>query len=407
MPAYDLARRSVLCAALATIALGCSSGSKDAPAPATDAGADGAVDIDGVPLDTFIPQQLATAKIPGMTGAIIKNGKVVWTGAYGLADVDKKTPMKVDTIFLVASISKTFTACEAMRLVEQGKLKLDDDINLYLPFKVRNPKFPDVPITLRMLMTHTGGFVDDYIHIFSLIGQGDSPVTMREFLEGILFSGGKYYEPGLFGDDKPGTKYGYSQVGATLVGYVVELAGGAPFDKQGKDGIFTPLGMADTSWRLADVDITRMAIPYTYQVSKGQVPNGNWGAPFYPAATIHTTAPQLAKYLTMYIRGGAYDGGQLLKAETVAEMERVQFPALNADQGLFFQRHQVDGVTVVGHSGGAPGVSTTMYLRPTDGVGVITLTNSDLHIRVSLTRDEELAAYEAIETRLFHEAAKY
>jgi CubicO group peptidase (beta-lactamase class C family) len=385
--------------------VGCSSGKSDAN-PSSDAG-DAGTDASNAPLETFIPAQMDVAHIPGLSAAIVKGGKVVWSGAYGYADVEAKRPVTVDTIFLLASISKTFTATAAMQMYEQGKLKLDDDVDDRLPFKLRNPSFLDVPITYRMLLTHMSSISESYVQLFALIGPGDSTVPMKDFLESFLVDGGKYYHPEVFRTTKPGTEYAYSQVGATAVGYLVELISGTPFDAYVKKQIIEKLGLVDTSFRLADLDLARLAHPYTYLSSKGQVKNDDWGCAFYPAATMHSTAPQLAKYLASFIRVGGGDSVRLVSQATQDEMFRVQNAAVNPDQGILWNYRDVEGARCIGHTGGAPGVSTTMCFRPSDGVGVVTLTNSDVHIRVATDHDESVDAYRAIEARLFREAAKY
>jgi len=333
----------------------------------------------------------------------VKNGKVVYSGAWGLADLERKLPVKTDTIFLVASVSKTLTAVAAMELVEQGKLDLDADVNGYLPFPVRNPKFPDVPITARMLLAHSSSIQEEYIRLFTLIVPGDSPTTLRAFVESYVVPGGAFYDSTQWSNSKPGTKYSYSQVGTAVVGLLVEQLSGKPFDRFCKETIIDKLGMRDTSWRFAEVDAARVAYPYTFITSKGQVKNEHWGAPFYPAATIHTTAPELGKFLGSI----AQHDPLLLKPSTQTEMLRVQYPANDPDECLLWQHRTLGTFDTFGHGGGAPGVSSTMYFRPSDGVGVVTLTNSDVHIRVDLLREEQNDAYLAIEKRLFEEASKY
>ena len=95
------------------------------------------------------------ARIVGLGAAIIVNRKLVWSRGYGFADRERAVPFTQDTIMNVASISKTIIGAALMRTVQDGKLSLDEDINKYLPFKVANPSFPNEPITLRQLATHT------------------------------------------------------------------------------------------------------------------------------------------------------------------------------------------------------------------------------------------------------------
>ena len=401
---------SLVCA-LGLPCVACASHDAAAPAPGRDGGADpgaeAAIDAESLPLDAFVAEQMSVAKLPGLAAVVVRDGKVAWQGYYGFADLESKTPVRADTIFLLASISKTFTATAAMRAVEDGKLSLDDDVDRWLPgWALRNPKHADAPITLRMLLGHVSSINESYVRLFGLITPGDATQPIDAFLRDFLLPGGKSYAADVFADDVPGARYSYSQVGVAAVGEAIERATGAPFDRYVKEVIVTPLGMRDTSFRLADLDVARVAVPYTLLPS-GPKRNEHWGAPFYPAATMHSTAVELAKFLVSFVRTPGVTSPRAISAASQEEMLKIQYPAANADGAVLWDwRTLDDGSRIVGHTGAAPGVSTTMFLRPSDGVCVITLTNSDVHIRVDLTHDEELAAYRAIEARLFRDAAK-
>ena len=113
-------------------------------------------------LDRFILEGMKKAKVPGLAATVVKEGKVLWTGAYGWANLEQKIPVPNETLFQIASVSKPVTACAMMQLVEQGKLTLDADINEAPPFPVRNPKHPKVPITLNHLLPHTSRIRDNW-----------------------------------------------------------------------------------------------------------------------------------------------------------------------------------------------------------------------------------------------------
>jgi CubicO group peptidase (beta-lactamase class C family) len=378
-----------IAALIALFAIGCSA-SESESAPKEE------------PLDVFVPKKLEEARVPGTSAAIIKNGKTVFLGAWGYADVAAKKKVTSDTIFLVASISKTFCASVAMQLVEEGKLNLDDDVNKYLPFQVRNPNHPAVPITIRMLLAHASSVRESYVRLFGLIVPGDSPESLEEHLKAFLTPEGKYYEKGAnFADYAPGKGNSYSQIGAALVGYVVERVSGETFAARVKSKVIAPLGMNDSSFRLAELPADRIAFPYIFQPTQ-DVRQEHWGAPFYPAATLRTTAPDLAKFLLAAIAKGP----PIVSTTTFTEATRVPYPELSKDQAHLWQWRDVAGRRVLGHSGGAPGASATMYFDPKDGVGVITMSNSDVHIRVSVGRDEMTDAFRAIEERLWSDAAK-
>lgn len=186
----------------------------------------------------------------GIGAAIIINKKLVWTKGYGYADKEAKIPFTPSTIMNIASISKTFTGVCIMKAVEEGKVSLDEDINTYLPFKVINPNFPTEKITLRHLATHTSGLADRspfYSESTYFYGK-DSPEPLGEFLKNYFVVGGKYYSQDNFLKYKPSTYRDYSNIGAGLAGYIIELATGKKLNMYSKQHIFKPLKMKNTGW---------------------------------------------------------------------------------------------------------------------------------------------------------------
>ena len=149
---------------------------------------------DPKPLDGFILKGMKEAKVPGLAALTIKEGKIFWAGYYGWANIEEKRPVTKDTLFQLASISKTITACMIMQQVEEGKLGLDADINTYLPFKVRNPGHAEKPITLRQLLTHTSGIRDNWKVLEEYwVKNGDFKKPLAKSLPAYLIQGGEFY----------------------------------------------------------------------------------------------------------------------------------------------------------------------------------------------------------------------
>ena len=331
-------------------------------------------------LDTFISWCLWTARIPGLAAAIVKDGRIAWHKNYGYSRIYLRNPVTDETLFQLASVSKTVVAVALMQVWEEGGIDLDADVNTYLPFQVKSPLYPDTPITARMLMTHTSTIRDNWNILQSYYVWGkDSPLTLEEFLEEYLSPNGKDYNANLnFGNSQPGTTYEYSNVGATLAAYLVELISGMPFDIYCKRNIFAPLGMDNTYWRLEDMDLAAVAMPYGYfWFFHLYYPFGFYTYPDYPDGRLTTNALQLARFLIMFIQGGTYDGTQVLAEETVQEIRRVQYPQVDAQQGLLWYFKELDGMKLLGHNGGELGVATEMFFRPDNGTGVILLMNGD------------------------------
>jgi CubicO group peptidase (beta-lactamase class C family) len=145
---------------------------------------------DDIERDSFVRQTMKSAGLPGVQTVVVKNNRIVWQKSYGqavLAQPGPARPMRDDSILFTCSISKILTAVAVMQQVEKGRLSLDDDINAYVPFVVRNPKWPDVPITWRMLLTHTSSINDaeDVQEALYVYG-ASSPITFEEYVEGTF-----------------------------------------------------------------------------------------------------------------------------------------------------------------------------------------------------------------------------
>lgn len=363
-------------------------------------------------LDALVAEKMAEAYLPGLAVAVVRDGAVAFTREFGLADLAASRPVAKDTSFFLASISKTTTGAAMMTLVESGAVSLDADVNGYLSFPVRNPAFPDAPITLRHLMTHTSSIQENAAYLVSLSKPGDPAMSLQQLLEPYLVPGGATYVAGeSYGPQAPGTLFHYSNFGAALVGLILERVTGEPFPKAVHDAVFAPLALAGTSFLLADLEPTKVATPYTYISGIGQRAEVQSSVPYLPATALRTPAAQLARFLACVIRGGELDGVRILKTETVREMTRAQVAANDEgngidEQGLLWERRAVAGAPCVGHGGSYYGASTRMHYRERDGLGVITLANGDVHLRISSTHAEEMEAYGAIEARLYRDGGR-
>src|SRR5262249_59473276 len=165
---------------------------------------------------TDLASQLQRLDVPGLAAGIVKNGRLVCTGAAGMANIEQKKPVTADTLFLIASVSKVVTATALMQLQEEGKFKLDDDVNRYLPFRVSIPESPASPITFRQLLTHTSSIRDNSTYINcplscdygSELGDyvtrgADSPISYADFFLRKLhpaFAQDLPHAPAAYGD---------------------------------------------------------------------------------------------------------------------------------------------------------------------------------------------------------------
>lgn len=345
--------------------------------------------------ETDLTPELDGQGVPGLSAVVVKDGSIVCTAVAGLANIDEEIPVTPDTLFLMASISKTVTATALMQLHERGAFQLDDDINDYLPFDVAVPAAPESPITFRQLLTHTASLRDNssLFGVFTTSG-ADSPISLESLAEDYLTPEGEYYDKrDNFIRSAPGTLMSYSNMGIALVGYLVEEISGVPFDEYSRKRIFSRLSMDQTSWRLADIDRSNLAIPYEKSWFSF-APLDHYGQANYPDGMLRTSTVELAHFLIAYMQGGAYEGKRILKRATVENMLKSQ-TKLNPSQGLVWFSVRLEDEVVWGHDGSDDGASAGMWFSPEEEVGVIVVANGNWH--------DESRIFEA----LFEEAEDY
>ena len=325
---------------------------------------------------------MADAHIPGLAVAVTLPGEVIWTGAYGLANLDSALPVTVDTPFMLASVSKTVTGVAIMHASEENALSLDQDINTLLPFTIDNPRVDEETIELRHLVSHTSGIQDNWNNM-PYFG-GDSEITLGDYLEGYLVEGGTSYSPNKnYYNYAPGTDSDYGNIATALAGYVVETTTNTPFDDYCDDNIFDVLGMDNTGWHLEDFDATTVAMPYKYN-SGDFVAYGHYGYSDYPSGQLRSSISDIARFLATISNDGSYGTDRILQPETVVEMLTPPVTStgqrsVDLGQYVFWYRTSIAERAVIGHNGGDEGVATEMVFSPDTGIGVIILINTDWH----------------------------
>jgi CubicO group peptidase (beta-lactamase class C family) len=361
---------------------------------------------EAIAMDAFIENKMKTTHIPGLAAAIIRDGRVAWSRGYGWADIERNVPMTADTLQNIGSISKTFVGSAVMQLWEQDALGLEDDVNQHLDFTVRNPVHAQTPISIADLMMHRSSIADGSAYAGGY-ACGDPKVPLGDWMRGYFTPGGQFYDAAEnFHPWAPGDRFEYNNVAFGLLAYVVEAVSKAPFAGYCRKHLFEPLEMKQTSWYLADIDVNRHAIPYSY-VSGGRVRGPSWGGaeqgvlgeglgtpvrdgyaanclynhPNFPDGFLRTSLNQLARYALAYLNGGTFDGVRILGKDTVQKMLRPVFSVVDEygeiQQGLvWYERVLVNGRRVWGHSGGDPGINTRLEFMPESGQGVIVFTNT-------------------------------
>lgn len=323
-------------------------------------------------LDAQILDEMALARVPGLSACIIKDGAVAWCQGYGYADIDAGRKVTHQTPFLLASVSKAVAGMALAHAAEDGLLGLDDPVNDHIGFAATHPR-DDTAISGRMLAAHASGITDNWDVAEALYSDGDPTLSLGDFLEDYLTPGGEYYDASAnFTQTGPGTRSRYSNVGAGLMGHLVESAADQDFADYCDENLFAPLGLEHTGWYLADLDASEVAMPYEVRLGRYRAA-GQYGFPDYPSGQLRSSAEDIAQILRVVMQGG--EG--ILSPSSVETLLTVQYPDLDADQGLSWYRWKLDGEEVWGHNGGEVGAATEILFWPEDNVGVVVLMNGE------------------------------
>lgn len=359
-------------------------------------------------VDEVVQQRMEGGGMVGVGAAIIVDKKIVWMNGYGFADKEHAIAFTPDTVMNIGSISKTFTGAALMRAVQEGKISLDEDINSYLPFKVINPHFPDQPITLRHLATHTSGISDrTSVYESTYHYDGDTPEALGDFLQSYFARDGKHYSNDNFLKTKPGTHREYSNIAAGLAGYIVELAVGEKLNVYTRRHIFVPLQMSNSGWFLSEIPPAKHARLYVAQGVRIPIPL--YEGTTYPDGGVRTSVSDLAKFFIALLNDGKYEGARILDKKSVDEMLRFQYTSANMPENVNLQGEDSvnSGIfwatkfdtTKIGHNGSDPGIRTIMLADPNKEIGVVLFTNTSMS-------DEATGSYFDIFDALWTQAIK-
>jgi CubicO group peptidase (beta-lactamase class C family) len=318
---------------------------------------------------------LAEIEAAGVTCAVVKDNKVIYHHNFGVKDLATKEPVDDETLWRIASISKSFTATSLLQLVEQGKLSLTDDVSDLLGFTVRNPKYPDVPITLEMLLSHTSSINDS---------QGYW-TTIDIINPDINTSAGNCYN-----DYAPGSgEYEYCNLNLNLAGTILERVSGERFDQYVVNHVLRPLGLYG-GYCVDSLDKARFAHLYSWDAENQQfidnydeayaprsekVANYKMGHDaliFSPTGGMKISGLDLARYMTMHMNYGTTpDGVRIISEESSRNMQTPRSDAEHYGLNLWLADDYVPGITLVGHTGGAYGLSSAMFFDPEAKYGFV------------------------------------
>lgn len=306
-------------------------------------------------VDDYLRGELNAGRIPGLALAVVRDGKVTRAVGYGMADLERRAPVRPETPFVLDSMTKQFTALTVMQRVQRGEIRLDESVRRYIPGAP-----PDwQPITVRNLLTHTAGFPHDIqpVQLSSATDYHPDEWLQHAFRTRLLFP--------------PGSKYQYSNAGYSVLAIVVERvshppAPGAPY----VNGIFRPLDMERSGVYHAKNPPPGLAVGYTFRPDGMPEPHRGMEMPM-AAGGLYSTVLDLAKY------DAALYGDRLVTQASLQEMWS-PFRLTSGQEhpyGFGWAIHRLPGTKVVFHNGGGWGYNTAIYRYLEPRITVILLTN--------------------------------
>lgn len=204
--------------------------------------------------EACIQQLMQQGKVAGISVAVVKDNKLVYTHSFGLKNIETNTPLTDSGLFRIASISKSFTATSLLQLVQAGKLSLEDDVSDLVGFKIRNPKFPDAKITLKHILSHRSGLNDSQGYFtLDAINPDKNPNWAK-----------------CYNDYGPGGGYQYCNLNFNLAGTILERFSGERFDQYVKHHILDPLGLYG-GYCVDSLDQSRFVTLYEYKADSGKL----------------------------------------------------------------------------------------------------------------------------------------
>jgi CubicO group peptidase (beta-lactamase class C family) len=327
-------------------------------------------------LDNYFKKALKDWNVPGMAIAIVKDNKIVFSKGYGVKEVGKKDSVDENTLFAIASISKTFTASALSILADEGKISFDDKVTKYLPYFELYDPYVTNEMKIRDLLCHRTGLAT-----FS----GDLLWYGTNYSREEVIKRAKYLKP-VYGFRE---EFGYSNIMFLTAGQIIPAVTGKPWDDYVKEKFFFPLGMSNTITSTNDLkDKKNISLPHTESDGKIiPIPYLNWDN-IAPAGSVISSVKDMSQWIKLQLNYGTLDGKKIFSEEASINMWSPQtiLPVSKNSQKLWPSTHfksyglgwtmfDYCGRKIVGHNGGYDGMVSQMILVPEENLGFIILTN--------------------------------
>jgi CubicO group peptidase (beta-lactamase class C family) len=305
-----------------------------------------------------IAESEASQRIAGVSIAVAQNGRIVFARGYGFANLEHSVPVSPETVFHIASISKNIEAGAILQLMEQGKLKLDDEVTKYVPEAPVHGKH----VTLRQLLNHTSG-----IYSFTSLpnaGANERLDLSHEQVLGLIKD--------MSFDFEPGSSWRYDNSGFYLAGMAIEKVTGTDYGTYVREHVFQPLAMMSAQLCYANMLVPRLASPY--KADHGRLVPADpisWKLPFAAGAVCGTASDLLKWQMSL-------DEGRFISRASVALMQSptILTDGTEIDYGLGTRLGRFEGHRVFGHTGGGGGFTAVLESFPDDRVAIAVLINT-------------------------------
>ena len=315
------------------------------------------------------------SKVMGLSVAVVKNNKVIYTHSFGYKNFETKEALTDDCLFRIASISKSFSATSIMQLIEQKKLSLSTDLSDLVGFKIRNPKYPETVITLEMALSHLSS-INDSQGYFTL--DAINPVKNPNWAS-------------CYNAYEPGTQYQYCNLNFNMVGTIIEKIAGERFDQYVKHHVLDPLGLYG-GYCVDSLDKSRfasiyeynkdsakfIASPMAYAPRSAEIGNYTMGYTtpiFSPTGGMKINATDLAKYMIMHSRQGKLNGVRIISKKSAKAMQTARSQEEGYGLAIMTTDKLIPGKTLKGHTGSAYGLYSAMFFQPKEKFGIVVISN--------------------------------
>ena len=351
----------------------------------------------------------ADYQLMGLSVVTVCDNHVTGSFHAGLRDYERNLPVNDSTRFRIASISKLVMTTAMMRLFDRGLFKLDDDVSTYLGFNLRNPNHPQIPITFRMLLSHTGSLNEGTGYDAFLTDTYNNVGNPPDFSQ-LLVPGGKYYTEDMWRKEAPGEYFTYCNANFGLAGTLIERISEERFDEFIKENLFIPLGITGAYTVEGLSDINSLAVIYRNEEDKWTPQTDNFrgeltaprdfsgykagtnAAVFSPQGGLRISASELARVMILHLNKGTFDGKRIISRKSIRLMHSPQWK-YNGSNGDDVGQSRSWGLSVhiltntpsgdvifkdakmMGHTGDAYGLKSSFWFDPVSRSGFIFMTN--------------------------------